>query len=83
MAHDHDWRPIADFIQHNLATDPAQAIDQETPLLTSGLIESFSLVQLVVHLETLFKIKIPAAFRTEEHFDSVGAILDLIRSLEA
>jgi 2-hydroxymuconate-semialdehyde hydrolase len=75
------WQPLAEYIQENLSTNPAQLIDEETPLLSSGLIESFSLVQLVVHVEMKYGVKIAAAFRTEEHFDSVGQILELVNRL--
>lgn len=77
------WQPLAQYIQENLSTDPAQPIEEDTPLLSSGLIESFSLVQLVVHVEVAYGIKIAAAFRTEEHFDSVGQIVALAERLAA
>ena len=77
------WQPLAQYIQENLSTDPAQPIAEDTPLLSSGLIESFSLVQLVVHVEVAYGIKIAAAFRTEEHFDSVGQIVALAERLAA
>ena len=35
------WQPLAQYIQENLSTNPAQTIDEDTPLLSSGLIESF------------------------------------------
>jgi acyl carrier protein len=77
-----DWKELAQFIQENLATDSAQAISAKTPLLSSGLIESFSLVQLVVHLETTYKVKIPSALRTEDNFDTVGAMLELVNKIK-
>lgn len=77
------WQPLAEYIQENLSTNPAQPIEEDTPLLSSGLIESFSLVQLVVHVEVAYGIKIAAAFRTEEHFDSVGQIVALAERLAA
>jgi acyl carrier protein len=77
------WQPLAEYIQENLSTNPAQPIEADTPLLSSGLIESFSLAQLVVHVETAYGIKIAAAFRTEEHFDSVGQIVALAERLAA
>ncbi len=75
------WQPLAEYIQENLSTNPAQPLDEETPLLSSGLIESFSLVQLVVHVEVTYGVKIAAAFRSEEHFDTVGLILELVNRL--
>ena len=77
------WQPLAEYIRENLSTNPAQPIEEDTPLLSSGLIESFSLVQLVVHVEVAYGIKIAAAFRTEEHFDSVGQIVALAERLAA
>ena len=77
----HNWQPFAEYIQKNLSTNPAQPIEEDTPLLSSGLIDSFTLAQLVVYVETAYGIKIAAAFRTEEHFDSIAQIVALAERL--
>jgi len=50
----------------------------ETPLISSGYVDSFSMVSLLVFLENRFKIKIPPSKATPEAFDSVNSIVALV-----
>ena len=50
----------------------------ETPLISSGYVDSFSMVSLLVFLENKFKIKIPPSKATPEAFDSVNSIVALV-----
>ena len=47
----------------------------DTPLISSGYVDSFSMVSLLVFLENKFKIKIPPGKATPEAFDSVNKIV--------
>jgi len=53
-------------------------INYETPLISSGYVDSFSMVSLLVFLENKFKIKIPPSKATPEAFDSVNNIVSLV-----
>ena len=53
----------------------------DSPLITSGLVDSFSLVSLKTFLETQYKITIPDAEATPEAFDSVTDIAALVERL--
>ena len=53
-------------------------LNYDTPLISSGYIDSFSMVSLLVFLENKFKIKIPPAKATPEAFDSVNKIVALV-----
>ncbi len=53
-------------------------ITYDTPLISSGHVDSFSMVSLLVFLENKFKIKIPASRATPEAFDSVNNIVALV-----
>ena len=50
----------------------------DTPLISSGYIDSFSMVSLLVFLENKFKIKIPPSKATPEAFDTVNKIVALV-----
>jgi len=53
-------------------------INYETRLISSGYVDSFSMVSLLVFLENKFKIKIPPSKATPEAFDSVNSIVSLV-----
>jgi acyl carrier protein len=50
----------------------------DTPLISSGYVDSFAMVSLLVFLENKFKIKIPPSRATPEAFDSVNKIIALV-----
>lgn len=54
-------------------------IDYETPLISGGFVDSFSMVSLLVFLETKFHIKIPDSKATPEAFDSINNIVELLK----
>ena len=54
-------------------------VKDDTPLITGGLVDSFSMVSLKLFLETEYDIKIPDERATAEAFDTVDAIAALVR----
>jgi len=50
----------------------------ETPLISGGLVDSFSMVSLKRFLEMRYKISIPDEDASPEAFDSVNKIADLV-----
>ena len=54
-------------------------VTYDTPLISSGLVDSFSMVSLKTFLETNYKIQIPDAKATPEAFDSVNKIMELLK----
>jgi acyl carrier protein len=51
----------------------------ETPLISGGIVDSFSMVSLKRFLENRYNIQIPDERATPEAFDSVNRIADLVR----
>jgi acyl carrier protein len=70
---------IAAFIQRELSKDKQQNIGQDTRFISSGLVDSFSLIRLLVFIEDEFGIVIPDEAATAEAMDSVSLILELMR----
>ncbi|MBN2632217.1 MAG: acyl carrier protein [Bacteroidales bacterium] len=58
--------------------DEGENITYDSPLISSGYVDSFSMVSLLVFLENKFKIKIPPSKATPEAFDSVNKIVELV-----
>ena len=53
-------------------------LDENTTLISSGIVDSFSMVSLKRFLEKKFEITIPDAEATPEAFDSVSRIIELV-----
>ncbi len=58
--------------------EEGEEITYDSPLISSGYVDSFSMVSLLVFLENKFKIKIPPEKATPEAFDSVNKIVELV-----
>ncbi|MBN2388833.1 MAG: acyl carrier protein [Anaerolineales bacterium] len=59
--------------------DEDDKVTFDTPLISGGLVDSFSMVSLKRFLEMKYKITIPDAEATPEAFDSVNKIVELVR----
>lgn len=69
---------ILNYVIKEYMEDGDEKITYDTPLISSGYVDSFSMVSLLVFLENKFKIKIPPNKATPEAFDSVNSIVDLV-----
>ena len=68
------------FIKDEFVSDPSTVITADTKLLSTGLIDSFSLVSLQSYIAKEFGKRIPAPRITVESFDTVRQIMDIIAS---
>jgi acyl carrier protein len=62
-----------------LESDDDREITYDTPLISGGIVDSFSMVSLKVFLETKYNIQIPDAKASPEAFDSVNNIVNLLK----
>jgi acyl carrier protein len=53
-------------------------LDEHTPLISSGIVDSFSMVSLKRFLEKKYAISIPDAEATPQAFDTVASIIALV-----
>jgi acyl carrier protein len=53
-------------------------LKDDSPLISSGLIDSMSIVDLIVDLEVRFHLKIPVSEVQPDDFDSVAKISDTL-----
>jgi acyl carrier protein len=67
------------FIKKELSNDLDAEIKSNTKLISSGLIDSFSLVTLQIYIEKEFGVKIPAPRITADTFDTVEQMTSIIR----
>jgi D-alanine--poly(phosphoribitol) ligase subunit 2 len=69
---------ILNYVINEYLDDDDEKINYDTPLISSGYVDSFSMVSLLVFLENKFKIKIPPSKATPEAFDTVNNIVALV-----
>jgi acyl carrier protein len=71
---------ILDYVKKEyLEEDDDREVGFDTPLISGGIVDSFSMVSLKRFLETRYKIQIPNAKATPEAFDSVNNIVMLLQ----
>ena len=72
---------ITDYISRELVPDAALLpLTNETSLLDSGILDSLSLLRLVVFLEERFKLTVDEIDLLPENFDSVNTICAYLRA---
>lgn len=71
---------VIEYIREEYVDDEDDvALDENTPLISSGMVDSFSMVSLKTFLEMKYGIKLPDEEATPEAFDSVTSICALVR----
>jgi acyl carrier protein len=71
---------ILEYVQEEyLEDDDDIEVSYDTPLISGGIVDSFSMVSLKRFLETRYSIQIPDAKATPVAFDSVNKIITLLK----
>jgi acyl carrier protein len=65
-----------EYLDENDAEDIT--LDEHTPLISSGIVDSFSMVSLKRFLEKKYDVKLPDAEATPQAFDTVTSIMELV-----
>jgi acyl carrier protein len=72
-------KAILDYIaKEYLEQDDDRQIKEDTPLITGGIVDSFSMVSLKRFLERKYSIQIPDAEATPQAFDTADSIAKLV-----
>jgi len=70
---------IRDYVtKEYLEEDDDRVITDTTPLISGGIVDSFSMVSLKRFLERKYSIQIPDAEATPDAFDTVNLIAELV-----
>jgi acyl carrier protein len=72
--------PIAKFIAEKILKQPNKAIAADEALISSGLIDSFSLMDLALFVEDTFGVRIEDTELNAETFDNLEQLAALISS---
>jgi acyl carrier protein len=77
-------KTILDYVRREyLEEGDDRPLTATTPLITGGIVDSFSMVSLKRFLEKRYDLKIPDADATPEAFDSVEKIAALVTRFAA
>jgi len=76
-------KAVLEYVRREyLEEDDDREVDETTPLITGGIVDSFSMVSLKRFLEKKYQIQIPDADASPEAFDTVVRIADLVKRFQ-
>lgn len=70
---------VLDYVIEEYLEDEDEEITYDSPLISGGIVDSFSMVSLKRFLENKYRISIPDEKATPEAFDSVEKIVNLVQ----
>lgn len=68
------------FIAENILRQPGRSIAPDAALISSGLVDSFSLVDLSLYIEDTYGVRIDDTELNADTFDTLEQLANLIRS---
>jgi len=71
---------LSQYIATQIIKQPARTISPTEPLISNGLVDSFSLVDLALYIEDRYGVIIDDTELNKETFDSLAQLAELIRS---
>jgi len=71
---------LGEYIAKNILKQPNRILKPNQPLLSSGLVDSFSVVDISIFVEDTFGVHIDDSELNAETFDTLDALAALIES---
>jgi acyl carrier protein len=75
MARSPEAQAMIDYVKKNLLPDPSEEITDDTPLVSSGLVDSFALIEVLLELEKVTKRRISPGKVGAKDMDTVELML--------
>jgi acyl carrier protein len=76
-------KQLAVHIAADVLHQPNRVLKPDQPLLSSGIIDSFSLVDLAMYIEDTFGVHLDDSELNKETFDNLAQLTALIESRQA
>jgi len=70
---------VLEYVIEEYVEDEDEDVTFDTPLISGGIVDSFSMVSLKRFLENRYEISIPDEEASPEAFDSVNKITELVK----
>jgi acyl carrier protein len=77
---DHLHETLSEYLANEVFKQPQKKIGKDEALISSGLIDSFSLVDLALYIEDNFGVRIDDTELNAETFDTLDQLCALIRA---
>lgn len=71
---------LSSFIAREILKQPGRELAPDAPLISSGLIDSFSLMDIALFVEDTFGVRIEDTELNAETFDTLQQLTDLVES---
>jgi acyl carrier protein len=71
---------LSQYIAMKILKQPDRSIKPDEPLISSGLIDSFSLVDLALYVEDTFGVHIDDTELNADTFDTLEQLAEIIRA---
>lgn len=69
---------LSEYIAKNILKQPGKPLAPETRLITTGMIDSFSLVDMALFIEETFRARIADTELDGKTFDTLGELAALV-----
>lgn len=76
-------KQLAAHIAAEVLHQPSRVLAADQPLLSSGIVDSFSLVDLAMYVEDTFGVHLDDSELNKETFDTLAQLAALIESRQA
>lgn len=73
-------RELSSYIAREILNQPGREIKPNEALISNGLVDSFSLVDLALHIQDTYSVQIDDTELTADTFDTVNELAELIQS---
>ena len=70
---------VLEYVKDEYVEDDDEDVTYDTRLISSGLVDSFSMVLLKAFIEKKYSISLPDEDATPEAFDTVNSIVELVK----
>lgn len=71
---------LSSYIAREILNQPGREIKPDEALISNGLVDSFSLVDLALHIQDTYSVQIDDTELTADTFDTVNELAELIQS---
>ena len=75
-------KELIEYIMKEFVEDPDEELDENTPLISAGLIDSLSVVSLVAFIDKKYGVKIPDEKGTVDNFETISKIIETINEFK-
>ena len=70
---------VLEYVKDEYVEDDDEDVTYDTRLISSGLVDSFSMVSLKAFIEKKYSLSLPDEDATPEAFDTVNSIVELVK----